>query len=194
MMHHKINSDVVRRLNLCRIAALDLGMSRKAVLLAVDVPTQMLCMISDGQIDESFPVSTSQNGLGEQENSYKTPRGFHEVSERFGESLPAGAVLEARRFTGNVLPPDRWSEPEGDKILTRILRLTGRVPGFNAFGSVDSFARMIYLHGTNQEQFVGVKPASKGCIRMKNNDIITLFNDVADTPVWCWIGSLADEY
>jgi len=176
----------------CRDEAIQLGMSPDAGLLVADVDSQTLLAVrADGTIF-TYPISTSRNGLGEQVNSFMTPRGFHEVCERIGDQLPAGSVFKSRQFTGETLPPEKWSEPDGDKILTRILRLRGLIPGLNAGDNVDSFDRMIYLHGTNQEQFVGERPSSIGCIRMKNHDIIALYDSLKEIPAWCWIGSISD--
>jgi L,D-transpeptidase YbiS len=177
---------------LCREEAIQLGMNHKAGLLVADVDSQTLLVVLGDGSTSTYPISTSRNGLGEIVNSYQTPRGFHEVCERIGDKLPVGSVFKSRQFTGEILTPEKWSEPDGDKILTRILRLRGLVPGFNAGGPIDSYERMIYLHGTNQEQYVGVKPSSIGCIRLKNRDIISLFDAVKDKPAWCWIGSLRD--
>lgn len=172
--------------------AVALGMNDQACLLVVNVDDQFLAVYQGGSYFTIFPVSTSRLGLGEQINTFKTPRGFHEICERYGDELPIGAEFKSREFTGTILPPSQFRSNEGDKILSRILRLTGKVPGFNVDGTVDSYERMIYLHGTNQEQFVGVKPSSHGCIRMKNRDIISLFDQVKGIPVWCWIGTRAE--
>lgn len=172
-------------MNTLRSAAERLGFPSDGLLLVVDVVRQQLLV--SGQKDP-FPVSTAQNGLGEHVNSHRTPRGFHRVSERYGLDLPVGAMLVSREFTGEIVPPSAWQECTSDKILTRILRLSGCLPGMNAGGAVDTYDRMIYLHGTNQEQFVGVKPSSHGCIRMKNHDIVRLFEMTNDRETWCWIG------
>ncbi len=174
----------------CRNEAISRGMDPNASLLAVDTDSQMLAMIDGDDRIGDFPISTSRHGLGEWQNSFKTPRGFHEIADRIGDKLPAGSVFEARVFTGVVLPPDQWRQETSEKILTRILRLAGKMDGFNAGKNMDSYERMIYLHGTNQEQYVGVHPSSQGCIRMKNKDIIMLFDTLGTKPAWCWIGSL----
>jgi hypothetical protein len=166
-------------------AAARLGFPSDGILLLVDVMHQQLFVHSQKQ---SYPVSTAVNGLGEQLNSHCTPRGFHRIVERYGSGLPAGAAMTSRQFTGDIVPPSLWQECTGDKILSRILRLSGCLPGMNAGGAVDSYDRFIYLHGTNQEQYVGIEPSSHGCIRMKNHDIIRLFDNITDRETWCWIG------
>ena len=166
-------------------AAARLGFPSDGVLLVTDTLRQRMLMCGS---EIEFPISTAHLGLGEHINSYRTPRGFHRIVERYGHALPPGAVLVSRQFTGEIRPPTAWNESAGDAILSRILRLTGCVPGMNAGGEVDTYQRMIYLHGTNQEHLVGVTPSSHGCIRMKNHDIIRLFDAIADRETWCWIG------
>ena len=131
-----------------------------------------------------FPVSTAAVGAGERPGSGATPRGRHLVRARFGAGLPAGAVFAGRRFHGEFYDPERAREaPERDWILSRILWLGGLQPGVNQGGDVDSFRRFIYIHGTPDDQPMG-EPASHGCIRMRNTDVITLFERVpVATPV-----------
>ncbi|HMO50360.1 MAG TPA: L,D-transpeptidase [Kiritimatiellia bacterium] len=168
-----------------REAAVRLGMPPDAWLLVVHVENQELIAGVPGSGPLRYPVSTSRLGLGERKDSWRTPRGYHEIVERLGDGLPVGAVLVSRTFTGEVLPSSVWrDEHDGDKILSRILRLAGREPGRNAGGEVDSYDRLIYLHGTNHEQWVGVAPSSHGCIRMKNNDIIDLFDRLRGRAAW----------
>lgn len=172
--------------------AILLGMPEHAVLLLVHTAAQLLELsFPDGIYAGTFPVSTSQFGSGQMINSYKTPRGFHEIVERYGEREPLGMVFESRKPTGLIIPENQWREPTGDKILTRILRLAGREPGLNQGGDVDSYDRMIYLHGTNQEHYVGVKPMSRGCIRLRNRDIVALYDLLSGHSTWCWIGELS---
>lgn len=173
-----------------RYEAGKIGMPDKAALLIVNVDRQLVeVSLSGSTHPRVFPVSTSREGLGECLNSFKTPRGFHEIVERYGDGAPAGMIYESRVPTGQVLSGDQWKQPDGDKILTRILRISGRESGFNQGGEVDSYERMIYLHGTNQEQYVGKAPSSHGCIRMLNHDIITLYDLLLGVPAWCWIGT-----
>jgi hypothetical protein len=165
-----------------------LHLPRGDLLLMVDVARQELRVLDGKDERARYPVSTSRFGLGEQVDSQRTPRGLHQVVERFGERNEIGSVFVSRRFTGEVLPPNAWRGGEGDRILSRILRLAGARPGLNAGGAVDTYQRMIYLHGTNHEEAVGVEPSSHGCIRMKNRDMVALVDRVRDREVWCWIG------
>jgi len=168
---------------------LDKGMPESAVLLSVDLSRQSLSLIRNRKEEKKYPVSTAAAGPGEELESGKTPRGLHRVCERVGGGSAAGSVFISRVFTGEVLSPDAWSQGSGepDRIMSRILRLEGCEPAFNRGGHVDSRARMIYIHGTNQEQYVGNTPASHGCIRMRNADIIELFDRLTGEDVWVYI-------
>ena len=104
-----------------------------------------------------------------------------------------GSVFVARKPTGETVPPQAWkSAGKSDRILSRILRLRGLERGRNLGPGVDSFHRYIYLHGTNQEQLLG-RPASHGCIRMGNQDIVNLFCLLRGRPTWCWIGQVPPQ-
>ena len=113
-------------------------------------------------------------------NSFQTPLGEHIVAEKIGEDLPLGAVLKGRKWTKEVIVPikDVIDIPE-DVITSRILWLDGVEQGINKGGDVDSKERFIYIHGTAEEGLIG-KPASLGCIRMKNKDVIKLFKRVKE--------------
>ena len=128
----------------------------------------------------TYPISSSVNGLGNEKNSYKTPFGEHIVAEKIGENLPFGAVLKGRKWTQEVIEPirEQIDIPE-DVITSRILWLDGLEEGINKGGEGDSKERFIYIHGTAEEGLIG-KPASIGCIRMKNKDVIKLFNRVKE--------------
>jgi hypothetical protein len=131
-----------------------------------------------------YPVSTAKKGLGEQCGSYCTPRGRHRIGEKIGEDQPLYAVFKSRQPTGEIWSPSLGEEDsDRDWILTRILWLEGLEEGNNRGGQVDTHDRYIYIHGTNEEHLIG-KPASHGCIRMRNADVAELFDLVeVGTPV-----------
>ncbi len=153
--------------------------------LRVDVAQQRMHLFgADGACIRSYPVSTAANGVGERAGSHCTPRGRHRIRARIGAGLPEGAVLRGRRPTG-----ERWTaefgaaHPGRDWILSRILWLCGEEVGRNRLGDVDSMRRYIYIHGTGDDQPMG-EPRSHGCIRMRNRDVIELFELVGvGTPV-----------
>ena len=154
-------------------------------LIVVDVSTQQLFFLKKGKIEEIYSVSTSVYGTGSKVNSFKTPLGRHKLSEKIGDGLPEGAILKGRRWTGAIA--NIIKEPidtEFDVVTSRILWLTGLEEGKNLGSDVDSKSRYIYIHGTAEEGLIG-KPASDGCVRMYNIDVISLFNSVnIDTEVW----------
>jgi len=144
--------------------------------ILINIASQTLDL-SDG--DEHrlrrYSVSTAMNGAGEIQDSGCTPRGRHRVRVKIGDGAPSGAVFRARRLTGEIWSPAyAEAHPQRDWILSRILWLCGCEPGRNRFGAVDSMRRFIYIHGTPDDQPMGV-PRSHGCIRMRNCDVIELF-------------------
>ncbi|MCO6059362.1 L,D-transpeptidase [Pseudomonas sp. MOB-449] len=151
-------------------------------LLHISIADQQLYGFADGRLVLRMLVSTALNGAGETSGSNCTPCGLHQVRARIGEGLPLGAVLRGRRWTGEVWDAELHERfPGRDWILSRILWLSGREPGRNRLGSVDSFRRYIYLHGTPDSEPMGV-PRSHGCIRLRNVDVLELFDRV---PVHC---------
>jgi L,D-transpeptidase YbiS len=131
-----------------------------------------------GIVQASYAVSTALNGPGENKSSGCTPRGRHIVRAKIGAGAPIGSVFVGRRTTGEIWNPALAAEhPHRDWILTRILWLSGTEHGYNRLANVDSMQRYIYIHGTPDDQPMG-KPLSHGCIRMRNEDVITLFDFV----------------
>lgn len=152
--------------------------------IVVDVAAQRLTVYRDGEIECSYPCSTSRYGTGEQEGSNRTPTGLHIVAEKYGDGVPIGGVFRSRVPTGEVVRPTRSKTPSGlDCITTRILRLRGMQPGVNQGGDRDSYRRYIYIHGTPEEGLIGT-PSSHGCIRMTNADVLDLYERIpVGTPV-----------
>ncbi|MDQ1303693.1 MAG: hypothetical protein QG595_1676 [Pseudomonadota bacterium] len=155
-----------------------------AVTIEVSLRRQQLRLCEEGRVRVLYPVSTSRYGPGEQSGSLCTPRGRHVIRAMIGCGLPAGAVLQGRRPTGEFCSPALIAaQPGRDWILSRILWLCGCEPGRNRFGSVDTMQRYIYIHGVPDSEVMGV-PFSHGCIRMRNADVIALFSAVRPgTPV-----------
>ncbi len=128
----------------------------------------------------SYPVSTAENGPGETFGSECTPRGKHTIHAKIGEGAPIGAVFVGRKATGEICTAERYrQEPERDWILTRILWLSGCEVERNRYGDVDTLRRYIYIHGSPDEVSVE-RRGSRGCIRMRNADVIELFERVSE--------------
>lgn len=140
-------------------------------VIKVNISQQRLCLVEDSRVLKAYHISTSKFGIGNKAGSNKTPLGLHRVCGKFGRNAGPGAIFKKRRNTGKIV---RIGEAE-DLITTRILRLEGLERGVNKGRGIDSFKRCIYIHGTPQEKLIG-RPASHGCIRMRNKDIIKLFN------------------
>lgn len=143
--------------------------------LWVSASRQELIGIRADRIEFIYPCSTAAKGLGCRENSNQTPTGWHRIDEKIGDGAAWGAVFVERKFTGKTWSPDQTTEK--DYVLTRILWLRGLEPGVNAGPGVDSHDRYIYIHGTPAEEKIGT-PASMGCIRLKNDDVIALYDAV----------------
>ncbi len=144
----------------------------------VDIGRQILTLVHDDGRRERFPVSTALNGPGERIGSEQTPRGWHVIRAKIGQGQPPGAVFVARRPTGEIHTPElAAAHPGRDWILTRILWLSGLEPGRNRLGEVDTMRRYIYIHGCPDSEPVGI-PGSHGCIRMRNHDVIRVFDAV----------------
>lgn len=168
-------------------AALRRGLARDGLLLVVSVAAQRLYVIEREELRKAYPVSTSRRGMGNRKDSLRTPGGWHRIARRIGHGEPVGRVFTGRRPTGRPLSPSELrSDGDPDRVVSRILWLEGLEPGVNRGGEVDSFRRFIYIHGTNQEHKLG-RPASKGCIRMANRDVIELFEMTETRPTWCLI-------
>ena len=143
----------------------------------IDVGRQELALRGDdGSVLRRYPVSTAKNGVGEKNGSFRTPRGRHIVRAKIGAGQPENTVFVRRRPTGEVWSPElNARHPGRDWMLTRILWLSGCEPGFNRLGDVDTMRRYIYIHGSPDAAEMG-KPGSIGCVRMRNRDIIELFD------------------
>lgn len=145
-------------------------------ILYVSVQRQRLFHVRSGELLNEYPIATASKGLGAQVDSYRTPTGLHRVSEKLGDGVPPLGILKDREFTGEFADAD-FAGVDKDWITSRIFWLSGLEPGVNQGGSVDSHERYIYIHGTANEKSVG-RPTSMGCIRMKNCDVIALYDAV----------------
>ena len=151
----------------------------------ISIADQTLTLYSEaGAVMRRFAVSTASNGPGERKNSGCTPRGRHVVRAKVGAGKPLGTVFIGRRPTGEIWSPELAAQhPDRDWILTRILWLSGCELGFNRLGDCDSMQRYIYIHGTADTEPMN-EPRSHGCIRMRNQDVVELFDLVpVGTPV-----------
>jgi len=153
--------------------------------IEISIPEQSLALFGDdGKELKRYSVSTSRNGAGERQGSFCTPRGAHIVRAKIGAGQPLNAVFVRRRPTGEIWTPELGERfPGRDWIVTRILWLSGCEPGRNRLGDIDTMRRYIYIHGSPDNVEMG-KPGSIGCIRMRNADVVELFDLVPPyTPV-----------
>jgi L,D-transpeptidase YbiS len=151
-------------------------MQRPETRIDVSVAEQKLTLFIDGLVAATFPISTSKFGLGSAEDTYRTPLGAFQIKEKIGGDQPIRTIFKSRLPEGNWDPGDLVDD---DLVLSRILWLDG-VEAENA----NTYARYIYIHGTNQEELIG-QPASHGCVRMRNADMVEVY-DLVDpqTPVF----------
>ena len=144
--------------------------------LHLKVDEQRLELWRDGALRQQWCISSAANGVGEQMGSGCTPRGRHLIRAKIGAGQPVNSVFVGRRPTGEIYSAElAQAFPQRDWILSRILWLSGCEPGYNRLGPVDTMRRFIYIHGTPDSEPMGV-PASHGCIRMRNDDLIELFD------------------
>ena len=145
--------------------------------IVINLSAQTLELLDDkGEVVRRHAVSTSRHGAGEKNGSFCTPRGRHIIRAKIGAGQPANAVFVNRRPTGEIYSPELAARyPGRDWILTRILWLSGCEAGVNRLGEVDTMRRFIYIHGTPDGVELG-RPGSIGCIRMRNSDLIELFD------------------
>jgi lipoprotein-anchoring transpeptidase ErfK/SrfK len=154
--------------------------------VVINIPSQALDLYTDdNDVFRRYRVSSAKNGVGQEKGSFRTPLGRHVIRAKIGAGQPVNTVFVRRRPTGEIYSSElSASFPGRDWILTRILWLSGCEPGFNRLGSVDTMRRYIYIHGSPDRVEMG-KPGSIGCIRMRNSDLLELFDLVnAGTEVF----------
>lgn len=156
-------------------------------LIYVDINSQTLSYIVKGTVSRKYNISSSYYGTGSEANSLKTPLGKHEIYKKIGNELPINAILKGRVWNGAIADIIEGPiDTDYDHVTSRILWLDGLEEGKNKGNGVDSRNRYIYIHGTAEEGLIG-KPASDGCIRMYNNEVIELFELVSEkTQVWIY--------
>ena len=144
--------------------------------IEVDIGEQQLTLFKDEVVERVYRVATGKKGVGEQFGSEKTPRGRHIIRAKIGNGALPDTVFVGRRPTGEIYDDSmRNVHPDRDWILTRILWLSGMEPGFNRLGNVDTMRRYVYIHGCPDSDEMGI-PSSHGCVKMRNTDIIELFD------------------
>ena len=164
-----------------------------AKLLIVDAGAQRMYLVEQGQPVGGWVISTAVNGVGSAKGSDKTPLGLHKISEKIGDGAPLGTIFKSRQNTGRIVDilTTPGADSKDDYVTSRIMWLEGLEPGVNQGGDVDSKERFIYIHGTGEEGKLGT-PASHGCIRMKNADVINLFSRVDENTLVYITQSLAN--
>ncbi len=149
--------------------------------IEIDISEQKLylfCRYENGNEEvKTYPVSTSKYGIGSEAGSNKTPLGLHRIKNKIGDGAPQGMIFKARQSTERIAKMNVVGA--GDLVTTRIMWLKGLEPGKNSGRGIDSYRRYIYIHGTAEENKIG-QPASHGCIRMYNSDVIDLFERVTE--------------
>lgn len=144
--------------------------------IKISISKQQLILFDEDDSIKQYSISTAKNGSGERKNSECTPRGEHIIAEKIGEGAKENSVFVGRIETNELYNSKlRDFHPRRDWILTRILWLSGIEEGKNKKGDVDSHDRYIYIHGSPEDIEMGY-PGSRGCIRMRNSDVIELFN------------------
>lgn len=150
-------------------------MTSSPFFLHVRIAEQTLGILKNGHVLQTYRISTGKRGTGQLRNSEQTPLGLHTIRAKIGENAPINTVFVGRRPTGEIFTPAlRTQHPGRDWILTRIFWLSGLELGKNRLGMVDTMRRYIYIHGAPDDVPMGM-PGSKGCIRMRNSEIIALF-------------------
>ena len=158
-------------------------------ILLINLSTQKLIFIEDSSETNSYDISSSKFGIGNLNDSYQTPLGLHVINDKIGENQPINTIFKGRKIIEGGITIEDLSKPEfksfkkkhfdefDDLITSRILWLKGCEAGINQGENIDTYKRFIYIHGTAHEELIG-QVASYGCIRMRNNDVIKLFDQV----------------
>lgn len=152
-------------------------------MILVSIKDQKLLLIQDNIKIAEYQISTSKFGIGNKMDSNMTPLGNHVIKEKIGDRVPKNSIYNEGEFTKEIAITNSKETIKQDLITTRIMKLDGLENGINKSGTIDSYSRGIWIHGTPDEESIGT-PSSHGCIRMRNDDVIHLFNSVdVGTPV-----------
>ncbi len=159
-------------------ASLEFDYNSDDYIIIINTTEQMMYVVKDNTQIAEYTVSTGKTGEGNRAGSGQTPLGFHKIVEKIGDGATLGTIFVGKKNTGKLtmIYTDE-TDVDNDPVVTRILSLDGLERGYNKGGNVDSFNRFIYIHGTHEEGLLGTK-TSHGCIRMKNTEVIELFNIV----------------
>ncbi|MBI2790495.1 MAG: L,D-transpeptidase [Gammaproteobacteria bacterium] len=153
-------------------------MKNDLLQIIIDIPSQQLHYLRRDKLLKVYPVSTGKNGVGEKNGSGQTPRGWHIIRAKIGQDQPVNTIFVGRRPIEEIYSEGLEEKyPQRDWILTRILWLSGLELGKNRLGDCDTMRRYIYIHGCPDSKPMGI-PLSAGCIRMRNLDIVELFNNI----------------
>lgn len=172
-LHHKL---ILLQNRLAELAISDLS----ETVLYIDSDNQTLELWQAEKLLRTYDISTAAQGLGNENGSYKTPVGIHRIAGKIGTGERPNTIFRGRRPTGEYASIEVMDVDTGlDQITSRIMRLRGEEPGINLGGQVDTYERYIYIHGTNEEGRIG-QAASHGCIRMRNHDVIELYDRVGE--------------
>jgi hypothetical protein len=183
-MHYRLGSLPLAFRQTCR--RLGVTPTRYACLVSVREQRMRLVqlltsfMIPECLVRQSFSISTSRFGIGQEKNSNRTPLGLHRVARKIGGGWPGGAVFKSRQMIGYT-----WKGRANAPITHRIFWLEGLEPGYNRGGNVDTWARYIYIHGTGDEPTLG-RPASHGCIHVSGAELLPLY-DLLPVGTLVWI-------
>ena len=155
--------------------------------ILVNLSDQKLMVVDGLKVKNIYDISSSKFGIGNLNNSYQTPLGLHTINDKIGANMPINTIFKGRKTLDGGMTIEDLTKPEyinfkkkhfeefDDLITSRILWLKGCEEDVNLGGDVDTYKRFIYIHGTAHEQLIG-QVASYGCIRMRNQDVIELFN------------------
>ncbi len=155
------------------------GLKADQFVILVSISKQKLYLIKGGKVVKIYLVSTSKYGIGNEEGSNKTPLGTHHICEKIGKNVKIGTIFKMGINTRRIAKIYTDStDLEEDPITARIMWLEGLEAGINRGKGIDLYKRHIYIHGTPEEGLIG-QPASHGCIRMRNKDVIELFDLVS---------------